>query len=219
MADSILTTHYNRPQFVATNENLGSDAKAKLWEGLAVVDVEITPSAAVTDFPLVMDSPKDSNTTEQIQAADLQAVKIMQPSRLKVSALIANLSILENIISTFKNDAVTVSIDTKSIITKNLVLTEVHVTQSPDMLTASKVEMIFEQAQPPKGSGYVPEQAADATVYGVGIQDPQTVVPLASLTKTITVALGRVPVVIFGPLLNNVGGPFILNSLSGGRLA
>ncbi len=219
MADSILTTNFSRPQFTATNENLGSGPKAEIWRGLAVVDVEITPSAAVTDFPLVMDSPKDSSTTEQIQAKDLQAVKILQPSRLKVTALIGDISTLENIISTFKNNSVTVSVDTKSIITKDLVLTEVHVMQNADMLTASKVEMTFEQAQPPLGSGYLPQQSADASVYGTGVQAPPTVPALGSLAKSITVALGRVPVVIFGPLLNNVGGPFILNSLSGGRLA
>ncbi len=219
MADSILTTHYSRPQFIATNENLGSDAKAEIWKGLAVVDVEISPSAAVTDFPLALDTNKDKQTTQEILAKDLEVVKIIQPTKLKVTTVIKELSILENIISTFKNETVTVSITTKSIITKNLVLTEVKVSQTAEMLSASRVEMVFEQAQAPMPSGYVPEQGADASIYGIGVQDPPTVPALGSLSKAINVALGRVPVVIFGPLLNNVGGPFILNSLSGGRLA
>jgi hypothetical protein len=219
VADSIFTTHYNRPQFLATNENLGSDARAVIWEGLAVVDVEVSPSAAVTDFPLVLDDPKDYVTTQEIQAKDLEAVRILQPTRIKVIALIKDISILDNIISTFKKDDVTVSINTKSILTKNLVLTEVSVSQSAEMVSASKVEMTFEQAQPPLGSGYVPEQAADASVYGIGTKDPEFVTPLASLTKVIKSSLGRVPVTIFGPLLNNKGGPFTLNSLSGGMLA
>jgi hypothetical protein len=220
MADTILTARYSRPQFLATNENLGTDASAVIWEGLAIVEVEVSPSAGTTDFPLFIDSPKDSPTTEKIQSDDLQAVKIIQPAKLRLSAIVADLSKLENIISVFKDETVTISVNTKSIITKNLILTELNVSQNADMLSATKVDMTFEQVAQPENSGYSPEQAADGSVYGIGVQQPPSITGnFGSLQKTITVALGRVPVTIFGPLLNNAGGPFILDHLKSGMLA
>jgi hypothetical protein len=136
-----------------------------------------------------------------------------------VSAIVGNLSELENIISTFEDSTVTMSIDSKSIITKNLILTNLNIEQSADMLTAAKVDMTFEQAAPPEGAGYIPEQAADGSVYGIGVQQPPEVSgTFGSLQKTITVALGRVPVTVFGPLLNNAGGPFILDHIKNGML-
>ena len=72
--------------------------------------------------------------------------------------------------------------------------------------------MTFEQAQPPAGAGFKPEQAADASVYGLGVQNLQEVRPMWTLNKTITNVLKRPPLPLPpGVLIDNKGGPFILN--------
>lgn len=207
MANTILTANFSRPQFVATNETLN----AVIWQGMAVVTAEVDPSAAITEMPLAIDGPKDSNTTQTIQEADLRATKIIQPVKLKVQAVIDNLSIVESIIAMLNDETATMSVNTKSIITRNLILTDVGITQSGEMTSASRVAMTFEQAQPPAGEGYNPEQPADASVYGIGLQDIQSVSPLGSLAQTVTAAVSRPVVKIFGPLIDGLGGPFILN--------
>ena len=207
MSNTILTANFSRPQFVATNEALNQI----IWEGMAVVSAEIEPSAAVTDMPLAIDGPKDSPTTETIHEADLRATKIIQPVRLRVQAVISDISIIENIIGMLEDETATMSVNTKSIITKDLILTEVGVSQTGDMTSAARVSMSFEQAQAPVGAGYNPEQPADGSVYQIGFQNLTYVVPLGSIVKSVGEALSRPVVPIFGPLIDGKGGPFILN--------
>jgi hypothetical protein len=220
MADSalssILTTFFNRPQFTATNEG----SRAVLWKGLAIVDVEINPAANITQMPLSADLDKDSDTTEKIKVDDVKTIKILQPIKLRVSALIGDLSVLENIVSTFKNETVTISVNTKSIITNDLIMTDLEITQSEDMVSASRVEMTFEQSESPRGDTYSPEQSADASTNGIGAKNPISISGgLSSLKNTISGAVDRVPVTLFGPLLNNKGSAFILDHVKNGMLA
>jgi hypothetical protein len=215
MSNTILTANFSRPQFIATNEV----TNAEIWRGLAVVSAEIDPSAAVTEMPIAVDGPKDSNTTVQIQEADLRATKIIQPVRLKVQAVISDLSVIESIISLLNGDTTTLSVNTKSIITRNLLLTDVGIQQSGEMTSAARVSMMFEQAQPPAGEGYNPEQPADASVYGIGFQDLRNVSALGSLMKSVTAALSRPVEVVFGPLINMHGGPVALDHPTQGQIA
>jgi|SRR5579864_6391947 len=216
---SILTASFSTPQFLATNENLSGNGNV-LWKGMAVVEVDVTRSAAVTDYPLIDNDPKDSETTEKIENTELQALKILTPSKVRVSALIGDLSTLEKIIDTFKNSTVTISITTKSLIVNSLIMTDLKISQSADMLTASKVDMSFEQADKTDNAKFKPEQSGDSSMFGTGVQDPKSISgTLGSLGNTISNAVSRVPVTIFGPLLNNKGGPFILDHLKNGMLA
>jgi hypothetical protein len=208
MANTILTANFSRPQFLATNEVMNT----RIWQGMAVVSAEIDPSAAITEMPLAIDGPKDSNTTQTIQEADLKATKIIQPVRLKVQAVIDDLSIVENIIGILEDETVTLSVNTKSIITKNLILTDVGIQQTGEMISASRVSMSFEQAQPPVGEGYNPEQPADASVYTIGFQDLNSVSPLGSLMRSINAALSRPVAPVVDALIEGAtGGPFILD--------
>lgn len=208
MAQSILSSLLAKPVFVAKNEAYDF----AIWSDLGIVDVEITSSSDNTESPISNQQVADSGTYESIQAQDVQTTKIIEPSRLRVTALCANISTIESIISTFLDTTATISISTKSIITNYLVLTEVDVEQTGDMISASKVLMTFEQAQAPANSGYAPEQAADASVYGVSIQSPPTVVPLATLTKAVMSAINPPSDVTSGALIDQAGGPFILDS-------
>jgi hypothetical protein len=208
MTQSILSTLFSSPQFIATNEN----TSAVLWSKLGIVDVEISSDSANTDMPLSNQQVSDGKTYQSILAADIESVKIMQPSRLRVTALCSDISTQENIISTWEDVTVTISINTKSVITSYLVLTDVEIEQSGEMISASRIIMNFEQAQPPANSGYSPEQAADSSVYGVSIQTPSTVTPLATLVQAVKSAAFIPQVPASGAVLGSLGEPFILDS-------
>jgi hypothetical protein len=208
MPQSILSTLTSKPKFVATNENTG----ATIWSKLGIVDVEVSSSSANTEMPISNQQVSDTETYQTILEQDIQAIKIIEPSRLRVTALCADISTLENVIATFMDTTVTISINTKSIITSYLVLSHLDVEQTGEMISASRVIMVFEQAQPPANSGYAPEQAADSSVYGVSIQTPPTVVPLATLVQAVKSAAYIPTVPANGALIDNLGGSFILDS-------
>jgi hypothetical protein len=215
MADTILTAAFSRPQFQAKNEA----TNAVVWQGIAIVDVDIDSQAALTEMPMAIDGPKDSQTTSNILEEDIKVAKIIQPVKLRVTALIKDLSMLEGIITLFNDETVTMSVNTKSIITDHLVMTDLEITQTADMISASKVVMTFEQAQPPAGSGYLPEQAADASVYGFGIQSLPRTNFIGTLSKAVQDALTRPPAPLPpGVLIDSDGGPFILNRSTLGTL-
>jgi hypothetical protein len=208
MPESILSTLFSQPKFVATNENTG----LTMWSKLGIVDVEVASSSGNTDKPLSNQQISDNGTYQSILSQDIQTVKIMQPDRLRVTALCADISTLENVISTFLDNTVTIAINTKSIITSYLALCDVDIEQTGEMISASRVVMTFEQAQPPVNSGYAPEQSADASVYGISIQSPPSVVPLATLVKAVQSA-AFIPKVPGGDaVLDSLGAPFILDS-------
>lgn len=213
MPSTILSALTSKPGFVATNENIGT----AVWSKLGIVDVEVDAASANSDSPLsdqqVTSSDLNSaNVYTSVLQADIQTVKIIQPTRLRVTALCDDLSTLENIISTFMNNTVTISINTKSIITSYLVLSDIDIEQTGDMISASKVVMNFEQAQPPENSGFAPEQAADTSVYGVSLQQPPSVVPLATLAKAVSSAASVPTEFVSGALIDKNGGPFTLDS-------
>lgn len=208
MAQSILSTLTSKPQFTATNESSGNT----LWSNLGIVDVEIGNSSNNSEQPLSNQQVSDSQTYQSILTQDLQSIKIIQPSHLRVTAMCADISTLESVLATFSDLSATISINTKSVITSYLALTSVGIEQTAEMISASKVIMIFEQAQPPANSGFAPEQAADASVYGVSIQNPPSVVPLATLTNAVKAAVFVPTVTVSGALIDAVGGPFILDS-------
>jgi len=208
MANTILSTIFGKPSFTATNENTGS----VVWSSLAIVDVEVDSYSANTDAPFFVDDSTDDGTFQSVFSDNIQTLKIIQPSRLRVTALCSDLSTIENVIATFMDDTVTISINTKSIITSFLVLSDVEIEQTGEMISASKVVMTFEQAQPPENSGYAPEQAADDKVYGFSLQSPPSVVPLATLTKAVSSATFIATQFVSGALIDLAGGPFILDS-------
>jgi hypothetical protein len=208
MADTILTAVFSRPQFVATNEA----TKVEVWRGIAIIEVEISPSAALTDMPMAIDGPKDSQTTSTIREEDIKSAKIVQPTKLRVSAIINGISMLESIITLFNDETVTMSVNTKSIITDHLVMTDLEIQQTPDMMSAARVNMTFEQAQPPVNFGFLPEQPADASIYGFGVQELPKYDFVGTLNKVIQDALKRPPLPLPpGVLIDGEGGPFILN--------
>jgi hypothetical protein len=208
MPGSILSTVLGAPSFKVTDEA----TNAAIWTDLGIVDVEISNSSENTDQPLSNQQVDSSGTFQSIFSKDVASVKIISPSRLRVTSLCADLSTVKSIIAYFNNLTATMSINTKSIITRYLVLSECDIEQSGEMISAVRVVMVFEQAQPSESTGYAPAQAADQSVYGISIANPPSVVPLATLTKAIASATSSIAPIVSGALIDSLGGPFILDS-------
>jgi hypothetical protein len=208
MAGSILSTLLGAPSFSVTDESTG----AAIWTDLGIVDVEVMLSSENTDQPLSNQQVDDISVWQDILAADVASVKIISPDRLRVTALCADLSTVKSIIAYFNNLTATMSINTKSIITRYLALSECDIEQSGEMISAVRIVMVFEQAQPSESTGYAPAQDADQSVYGISIANPPSVVPLATLTKAIASATSSIAPIVSGALIDSLGGPFILDS-------
>jgi hypothetical protein len=207
MTASILSTLLGKPTFTVTDEATG----AVIWTDLGIVSVEVMLSSENTDQPLSNQQVDDISTWQDILAADIQSVKIISPDRLRVTALCSDLSTVKSIISYFGNLSSTLSINTKSIITRYLVMSECDIEQSGEMISAVRIVMVFEQAQPSESTGYAPQQGADQSGYGVSIANPPSVVPLATLTKAIASATQIIPASISDALIDTLGSTFILD--------
>jgi hypothetical protein len=208
MPSTILSTLLGQPLLTITDETTGN----AIWTDLGIVDIEVSLSSENTNEPLSNQQISDSSTYESILAADVQSVKIISPSRLRITALCSDLSTVKGIIATFADTSATMSISTKSIVTRYLCMSEVDIDQTAEMISAVRIVMVFEQAQPTESTGFAPEQAADESVYGVTLTNPPSVVPLATLTKAIASATSFIPTIASGALIDNLGGPFILDS-------
>lgn len=208
MPGSILSTLLGKPVFKVTNEATGNT----IWPGLSIVDVEVMLASENTDQPLSNQQVDDKSTYQSILSTDIHSVKIIAPSRLRVTALCSDLSIVKSIIAYFSDTSITMSCSTKSIITRYLVMSEVDIEQSYEMISAARIVIVFEQAQPSQPNGYSPEQPADQSVYGVSLQNPPSVVPLATLTQAIASATSSIVPIVSGALIDSLGGPFLLNS-------
>lgn len=184
MADSILSSLLSKPQFTVTNESDGR----KMWSKLGIVDVEIDASAATTDYPISdQQINQDGVVSEFLRLADIKAIKVMQPSLVRVRAMCDDVSTLSSVIQAFNDTKLTLSISSKSVITKNLCLTDIEIDQSSDVISAAVLTILLEQAQPPSNSGFSPAQFGDLSVYGVSVLSLATS-PISALTNTVKAA-------------------------------
>lgn len=208
MASTILSTLFGKPIFSVQNEKTGR----AIWTDLGIVDVEFMLSSENTDQPLSNQQVSNDSVYQSILSTDIQSVKIMSPTRIRVTALCSNLSTVKSIISYFDDSSNTMTVNSKSIITQSLAISEVDIEQSPEIISAVKIIIVFERAPTAQATKYSPAQAADQSVYGVTLQNPPSVVPLATLTKAISSASSAVTKSVSGALIDNIGGPFIMNS-------
>jgi hypothetical protein len=187
MASSILSSLFSQAQVSFTNELTGTPC----WTGINIADVEIPSQASTSDQPMATDSLAESTTSAQLQAADISTMKIIRPARMRITALVSDLSLIENIQSLFANTQVTLSVTSKGIIADSMSILEVNIEQTPEMLSANRVIIDLEQIVPPSTPSFVPAQSADQSSYGLSVQSAQS----SSLT----------PAGLFSNISNNLG--------------
>jgi hypothetical protein len=209
--NTILSSPFSQPTFLAVNE-LNNFAT---WKSLGIVNIEVGVSSTNTDQPLSMEQVHSGVVYQALLQADIESIKIIEPSHLRIIALAPDIDTLDSIIQVFANPYATMSISTKSIITYALVVTSIDVEQTAEMLSASRVTITLEQAQAPTFTDYNPAQDADASVHGITLQQPDSI-SIANIPGIFAKTLlnFKVPPVtpdLFGALIDQQGGPFILD--------
>lgn len=155
--------------FAATNEAVGSPC----WTLLKVKDVEVESSSMNSSNPTISEDASEAKTFVSLLESDINTLKIIQPSRMRITAFCEDAQSIESLISSFEDTKMTVQIQTKGITAKSLVMVSLEIDQNPNMMSATKVIIDLEQAAPATNpSTFNPAQSANASAYGASIQTP-----------------------------------------------
>jgi hypothetical protein len=173
MAGSILSmiasSFLGKVAFSAKDEKTGN----AVWTTIKIKDVEIDSSSANSSNPIYSGASADQSTVTSLLSSDIQTLKIIQPSKLKIICFCNNNSAVMEIISSFLDTQSTLTIKTKGITANNMSVIDVEIEQNPDMISATRVIIDLEQTLPPTAaSTFNPAQSSDAAPYGVSIQTP-----------------------------------------------
>jgi hypothetical protein len=168
MANSLISGLFGAPALKVVNET----TTYSVWTKLKVVKVEFSNSAAVTDDPVSLDQVTDAGTYQALVEDDLKAIKIIQPTRIRITALCPDMSTFDNVLAGFANVEDTFTVTSKAIIAPSMTMSSLNLEQSSDNLSSSKLVIELEQAQPTFEDAYDPFQEADANTYGTRIQKP-----------------------------------------------
>ena len=139
------------------------------WRKLKTKKVEIEVESSMADIPFAT-----ANLTTQFQIstslkADLMSGKIIRPTRIRATMVCDDISTLFGIISVFNDDTHQLDITSKEIIADNMAITEMEFKQSPEKLSATDINITFEQTEPDVPSGFNPLQPGDPGSYGVRV--------------------------------------------------
>lgn len=80
-----------------------------------------------------------------------------------------DVSIILGMINVFMDDTHQLDIRSKEIIANNMAITEMEFKQSPDKLSATDINITFEQTEPDVPADYDPLQPGDKGSYGVRV--------------------------------------------------
>lgn len=175
MADSIfasILSHVtDKSNFTAINEI----TKRPCWKTLRIKDVEIDLSAAVTANPIFVGKSSDSATLQSLLSNDLKTIKIINPTRMRITGRCESKSLIGELISSFEDAQSTFRIVSKDVSSDNMVMTTMDIEQSADMTSAVTVIIELERAvAPPTKGEYNPAQEADSPSKNSTLQNPPT---------------------------------------------
>lgn len=153
--------------FSAFNELTGMAC----WQAMYIKDVEVNSSSLNTSHPISTEQSTESSTYTSLISSDIESIKIIQPSSMRITAFCADISSVENVVSIFKDTQATMTITTKGITANGLVIVAIEIEHTPDMMSAMKLSIELEQAIPPSSIGdFNPAQSSDSNTYGVSVQ-------------------------------------------------
>lgn len=182
MANSLLGTLLGSTPFKVKDEATDTI----LWSRLKVKKVEIGSDSSNADEPLSVQQTTDDSTYKALLIQDIATAKILRPSRIRVTAFADDITTIESVMAVFGDTTSTLLITSRALVADSMALIKFEIEQTPDMLSASKLVMEFEQVAVPSPSNYNPYQSADSEVYGVRVQS------LPSLTKSVTSLYNKV---------------------------
>lgn len=181
--------------FSAKNEKTGRAC----WTTLSVKSVEIDTSTSNTGNPLSQGQQASQSTTTNLLAADVKTIKIINPTRLKITCLCKDASSVSNIISVFADIEATVAITTKGLTAISMAVQNITIEQTPEMVSACKVIIDLEKVTPNPAAGYNPSQSANASATSSISQTISSAVSsVSSAASTVTGLVSKVSNFISG---------------------
>lgn len=170
MANSILSALIGKNPFQITSEASGYT----YWADLAVVRVDVLLDSEVTDQPMATKDLMDAEVYVDLLDVDVTNGKILRPSKLRLKCLCANLSTVEDLMNAFADTEATFQVSSKSIIIGDMMMVNMTITQSDEILSAVEIEIDWEQAAPPDPTTFAPADPADATNISTRVQNLKT---------------------------------------------
>jgi hypothetical protein len=152
-----------------------------VWTNAKCASLEIDSESANTDHPTAAIVLSEPVTFNNLSEDNIITLKIIKPSRVRMILMCPDLSTVEHILTNFNDTTFTCSITTKSVIISSMCPTEVSIDQVPDILSATKLTILLEQAVMPVSPIFLPLQGGDASTYGEHIQAPTSL-----LTQTVS---------------------------------
>jgi hypothetical protein len=151
-----------------------------VMQSLKIKSVTIENLADVSELPLADSQLNSTVIFKSTQRSDLGAGKVVMPSRVTVDAFSDDVSVTASLFSEWEDLESSIKIITRSVIIQYLVIIDIVVTQSPDMLDASQINIIFQQTSAPTIGSYTPQQSGDSSMVGTSFETP------TSLTTTVS---------------------------------
>jgi hypothetical protein len=177
MASSLIQSAFGNTSFTAVNELTG----IACWKDIKVKDVEVDSSALNTNNPITVEQATERSSLTSLLSADINTLKIIQPSMMRITCFCIDLSSIESIVNVFNDTQTTLTITTKGITANNMAVITVDIDQTPEMTSAAKVVIELEQTAPaPTGSLFYPSQSSDESSLGVSVQTPPSAVTSAT---------------------------------------
>jgi hypothetical protein len=202
---SILSVLQGKALASFTNETTNTPC----WTDAKIKDVEITSDSANAEVPISNQQVNESSVFDGLLTEDIKSAKIIQPTKVKMTFLTDNISLINSIMSMFADTSVTIGVKSKSVIASSMAISNVAIDQTPEMISAARVTILLEQTQPEQPSSYNNFQAADAPNLGLGFQTLKTVGPslssvgngVGSLVSTATNSVGS----LYQRVMQNIG--------------
>jgi len=184
MANSALSYLFSASPLKITNESDGYQS----WAGLAVKSVDVMLESSVTDNPLSNKSFTEESIYTDLLDVDTRNGKIIRPVKIKMTVISTDLSTIEDMMGALVSPTRTFSITSKSIISEAMMMIDLTITQSKDMISANELVAEFEQFKPTIDDAYNPSDPANRSHFGIRIQLPGSVAKdgIKSVTGNLT---------------------------------
>lgn len=187
MANNILSS-----LFAASPLKIINDLdKYQYWGSIAVKGVDVMLDSSVTDNPISNKSFTEESLYTDLLDVDTRNGKIIRPVRLKISCISDEQGIIESMMGAYANNTSTFTVTSKSIIAESMMVTNLTLTQSSEMISATDIVIEFEQSEPPITDEFDPANPSNRSNFGVRIQAPPSVLAsdIKNLTGTLTSAV------------------------------
>lgn len=168
MASSILKAILGEVSFKVVSDRTGFT----YWKDLKVLNVDVLLSSLVVDQPLATTdiASQDESTFVNLLDVDTNNGKIIQPTKLRVKCLCANLSTVEDLMYAFNDVAATFTITSRSIIADEMIMVDMQIVQSDERLSAVEITIEWEQAGRRSYDSFDPFDPANDSTYGIRVQ-------------------------------------------------